>query len=390
MPQEVPSTPATPFAAPTPAQPPAPAPAAGPAPEAAPAHNALLARFQPVSTSEKLFFTRQLGVMIRAGISLAGALKMLAQQTSNARLATALEDIQAHIEKGDTLAQGLKKYPGIFDELFVSMIEVGEAGGMLEDVLKQLHLQLKKQHQLKSKIRSALAYPAMVMLAMSVIGTGVVVFIVPRFISIFQEVELELPLATRLLIMVSDAIQAHGLLVALAVVTAIAALIYLIRLPQGKYWFDWLLLRLPIIGTIVRKINLARFARIMSALLTTDIKIVESFTITAKTLGNVHYRHALEDAAERVVKGNEIHEILGNYPLLFNGVVLQMIRVGEESGEIDTVLGEVAQFYEEEVTEVMDTLPSLIEPIIIVILAVAIGGMAIAIIMPMYQLTNAF
>lgn len=352
--------------------------------------NAWLSRFQRISMSEKLFFIQHLGVMIKAGISLAKALEMLAKQTTNKRFKKIIYEIYKSVNKGDTLADALKPYGNVFDELFVNMIAAGEVSGTLEDVLKQLYLQLKKNHQLIGKIRGALLYPIIIFIAMSLIGTGVMIFVVPKFISIFEEVEMELPIMTQILITVSNYVSNNGFKVLIGLVLTLFIIIRILKAPRGKYWWHLFILKMPIISSIVVKINLARFSRTISSLLKTDIKIVESFKITAKTVSNVHYKKSLEDSAEKIKKGEPIYKILANYPSLYNHVIIQMIAVGEETGELDTILEEIADFYEEEVEEIMNTLPSIIEPLIIIVLAVCIGAMAAAIVMPMYSLTNAF
>ncbi|PIT93927.1 hypothetical protein COU00_01685 [Candidatus Falkowbacteria bacterium CG10_big_fil_rev_8_21_14_0_10_43_11] len=344
---------------------------------------------QRISISEKIFFVQHLAVMAKAGISLAKALEMLAKQTTNKRFAAIISNLHGKVNKGCSLADALKPYQGVFDELFINMIAAGEASGTLEQVLKSLHLQLKRSHQLAGKIRGALAYPAIILLAMGGIGAGVMIFVVPKFISIFAEAKIELPLMTKILIAVSAAITNHGLSVAIGALITLIVVIKFFSVDLGKKWLHFIFLKSPIIGPIAKKINLARFARTMSALLKTDIKIVESFKITATTVNNVYYRQSLLEAAEKIKKGVLINKVLADYPLLYNHVILQMITVGEETGELDAILEEIAGFYEEEVEEIMNTLPTIIEPIIILLLAAVIGSMAVAIIMPMYSLTSA-
>jgi len=349
-----------------------------------------LEKFENIPTAEKLFFIQQLAIMLKAGISLGKALEMLYKQTANKRFKVILKDIHVQILSGNSLADALKRHQKIFGELFVNMVGAGEASGTLEKVLHHLYLELKKSNELKRKIRGAMAYPIIILCAMAAIGIGVMIFVVPKFISIFKEVNLELPLMTKILIKVSDAITNHGLVVGVLLLAAIIILIQLLKTKSGRGTWHWLMLKLPVIGPIVKKINLARFSRTLSSLLATDIKIVESFKITASTLNNELYRRSLLAAAEKIKKGVLINKILAQYPDLYNHVILQMIAVGEETGELDSILAEIAGFYESEVDEVMNTLPTIIEPIIILILAVAIGSMAVAIIMPMYSLTNAF
>jgi len=349
-----------------------------------------LARWQHVSSSEKIFFVQQLGVMIKSGISLAKALEILAKQTSNKHMQQIILKVHEQTLKGTTLATALKPYKKIFGELFINMVEAGEKSGTLEEVLKQIFLQLKKNHKLMSKIRGALTYPAIILLAMGSIGTGVMIFVVPKFISIFEQVNVELPLMTQILIAVSNYISTNGYMVVIIILVAVAVWIQFMRTAIGKKTFHFTILKIPIISGIIKKINLARFARTMSSLLKTDIKIMDSFHITANTLNNVYYKKSLMEAAEQIEKGKEIHTVLAQYPNLYTNVIIQMIAIGEESGELDNILFEIADFYEEEVQQIMDTLPTIIEPLIILLLAVVIGGMAIAIIMPMYSLTNAF
>ncbi len=352
--------------------------------------DSFLANLQWVSSTEKLFFIQHLGIMIKSGISLARALETLSKQTNNKRFQKILMDVAHRVEKGQTLSESMEAYCNVFSELFINMINAGETSGKLEEVLHQLYKQMKKDHQLMAKIRGALTYPAVIFVAMVGIGIGMMVFVVPRMLDIFRDVNMELPLMTRILIVISDAISNQGIFVIIILAILIIIFWRTLKTKSGRYYWQWLMLHLPIISPIIKKINLARFARTMSSLLQTDIKIVESFNITAKTLGNVHYRESLEQAAEKIKKGEDIHKVLATYPHLYSHVILQMINVGEEISQLDKVLAEVASFYEESVQEVMDTLPSIIEPVIILVLASAIGAMAVAIIMPMYSLTNAF
>jgi len=200
---------------------------------------------------------------------------------------------------------------------------------------------------------------------------------------------MELPLMTRILITISNYISRNGLAVIAIILASVIILTKILKTSRGKKSWHLLILKLPIIAPIVKKINLARFARTLSSLLKTDIKIVESFKITAKTLNNVYYQQSLNEIAEKIKKGELINKIFEDYPQLYNHVIIEMIAVGEETGELDSILEEIANFYEAEITETMNMLPSIIEPVIILILAAAIGAMAIAIIMPMYSLTNA-
>lgn len=347
-----------------------------------------LSKFQRVKTKEKIVFTKNLQIMLKTGLSLSASLKTLAEQTANVKFQKILFEIQQQIEQGKTLADSLKKYPSTFSELFINMIESGELSGNLEEVLDYLQLQMKKDHELVSKVRGAMIYPSIVVVAMGGIGTGMMVFVIPKLIAIFQEFKADLPLPTKILIAISTFITSHGIVVVLAVIALIALVNFTYKNKVTKKAYHAFFLKAPILGSITHKINLARFARTLSSLIKTDIPIVTSFTITSKTLGNVYYKEALRVASEDIKKGITISDSLGKYPKLFPPVVSQMITVGEESGEVDSVLMELASFYEEDIDQIMENLPQIIEPLLILILGAGVGAMAVSIIMPLYTLTE--
>lgn len=351
--------------------------------------NDFIARLSRVPLKEKLFFVQYLSVMLKAGISLSVALKTLTKQAENKFFAKILKEISGEVEKGVSFAESLKPYKKIFGELFINMIEAGEVSGKLEDVLSQLYTQLKKQHELISKVKGALTYPVIIIIAMAGIGTFMMIFIVPKITGMFKDFNAELPLPTKILIGISDALVNNGLLSLVIFIVVVLALIQILRTYKGKYYFQAILLKLPIFAPIIKKINLARFARTVSGLLKTDIMIIKTFQITASVLGNLHYRKALEEMGEKIKKGSQINEIVASYPRLFPPVVCQMISVGEETGELDNILSELAEFYENEIDQIMSNLPSIIEPVLILLLGCGVGAMAVAIIMPMYSITQA-
>jgi len=351
--------------------------------------NNFLLKLSRIPLKEKLFFVQHLGIMLKAGISLSIALKTLATQTKNKKFYNILNGIAADVEKGMSFSDSLKKYSEIFGELFVNMIEAGEISGKLEDVLSQLYLQLKKQHELTSRIKGALTYPVVVIGAMGGIGVFMMIFIVPKITKMLTEFNAELPLPTKVLMAVSNALVNHGLWVLAGVILFIIAMAKILKTPAGKFAFDSFILRAPVVSGIVKKINLARFSRTVSSLLKTDIMIIKTFQITANVLSNFHYKNALNEMAEQIKKGGQINEVVSNYPRLFPPVVTQMIMVGEQTGELDSILIELAEFYEDEVDQIMNNLPSIIEPLLILLLGGGIGIMAVAIIMPMYSITSA-
>lgn len=351
--------------------------------------NLFLQKLTSVPLAEKLFFIQHLGIMLKAGISLSTALKTLAKQTTNKRFARIIADISRNVEKGVSFTESLKPHEKIFGQLFINMIESGEISGKLEEVLKRLYIQFKKNHELVSKVKGALIYPIVILIAMSGIGTFIMIAVVPKITAMFKDFNAELPLATKLLIKFSDSLVANGLLYLVALIVVILIIVQLIKTKSGRYAFHGLLLKLPIFSPIIKKINLARFARTTSSLLKTDIMIIKSFQIAANVLGNVHYRQALMEMSDKIKKGGTINEVVANYPKLFPPVVAQMIAVGEDTGELDYILEELAEFYEGEIDQTMNNLPAIIEPILILVLGLVVGGIAVAVIMPMYSLTSA-
>lgn len=345
---------------------------------------------QGISLRDKIFFVQNLRIMIKGGLSLGAALQTVAEQISNKYFKEVIGNVWKEVESGVTFSQALEKYPKVFSDLFINMIKSGELSGNLEQVLERLHIQMKRDHDLISKVKGAMIYPAVVLIAMVGIGTAMIIFVVPKLIAIFEEFRAQLPLPTRILIGISKFITGHGLIVAGGLFLFVFLFTKFYQSQSGKKFFHKLFLKLPVMANIVKKINLARFCRTASSLLKTDIPIVQSLKITSLVVGNIYYRAALVDASQKITKGLQINKVLSDYPKLFPPTVIQMLKVGEESGAVEEVLDEVAQFYEEDINQVMETLPSIIEPILILVLGLGVGGMAVAVIMPMYSLTQSF
>jgi type IV pilus assembly protein PilC len=350
--------------------------------------NDFLLKFSHVPFKEKMFFVQHLSVMFKAGIPLLAALRTLSKQSENKLFAHILKQVSVKIEQGTSLAGSLKLYPKVFNELFINMVESGEMSGKLEEVLGHLYLQMKKQHELVSRVKGALTYPIILMAAMIGIVFFMMVFIVPRITAVFSDYKAALPLPTRILIATSNFLSAN-LVLSLVAIAVLAFIFYrVLSTKKGKYFFQGAMLRFPIIGSIIKKINLARFSRTVSSLLKTDIMIIDAFRITAGVLANLHYRKIVLEISEKVKKGGQINEVINNYPKFFPPMVTQMIIIGEQTGEISSILEELASFYEEEIDQIMLNLPSIIEPLLILALGAGIGGIAVAVIMPMYSLTS--
>lgn len=341
-----------------------------------------------ISAVQKIFFTQNLEVMIRTGFSLSQALKTLALQIDNKAFRKIVQNLQRDVEKGQTLAESMRKHQRIFSELFINMIAVGEESGKLDEVLKRLTTQLKKEHALVAKVKGALTYPIIVVVAMIGIGIGMLVFVLPKITTLFTDTEGELPLPTRILIGTSDFILAYGLILLPVSIGLIALVVWALKTPSGKAAWDRFVLRLPIAGRIVREVNLAKFTRTFSSLLETDIPIVKVMEIISRTLGNTEYRLALISSAEHLKKGSSLTESLAGYEELFPPIVTQMFAVGEQSGTLNTVSGEIATFYEEEVDNTMANLSTIIEPVLMLLLGAGVAAMALAVILPIYSLSD--
>lgn len=344
---------------------------------------------QKVSNVDKIFFTQNLYIMIRTGFSLAQGLKTLVLQTENKRFKTIIDKLRSDVEKGVTLSKAMAKFPKIFSELFVNMIAAGEVSGKLEEVLQQLTIQLKKDHALMAKVKSALTYPTIIVIAMLGIGIGMILYVIPQIQFIFEGAGVQLPLPTRIVLALSDILQHQGLFIFAGLIAVGFAYARFLKTERGKLIIHKLMLKAPILGTISRKVNIARFTRNLSSLLKTDIPIVQTFSIIERTLGNIYFKKAMKETSEKVKEGVTISQVLEQHPELFPPILIQMVSVGEQSGTLEVIAEEIAQFYEEDVDQTMTSLPTILEPVIMLIIGAAAGGLVAAIILPIYSLSEA-
>lgn len=341
-----------------------------------------------IPLKEKMFFAEHLAVMLKSGIAIDRALNTLAQQTTNKHTKQIYEKVYESVQKGKPLSEGFMEFENTFGAFFINMIKAGEYAGKLENALRSLHYQIKKDYSLRSKIIGALTYPAFVIGAIFVIGSAMMVYVIPRLIPIFADFHSQLPLATRILIGVSNFAAMYFLWIILSLLLIGFGLFKLTRGPWKKGWHNTLL-HLPLVGNLVRNVNITRATRTLSTLLGTDILVVDALNITAKIISNCVFQDVLIKCAEEVKRGVSIATTLKPYPKLFPPTVYTMIMVGEESGRLAELLEEVAQFYEEAVDETTKSISSIIEPVLIVLLGTVIGGIAVAILTPMYSLMQA-
>lgn len=348
-----------------------------------------LDRIRGVSNEEKIFFTQNLGVMLKSGLSASRSLRTLSMQTENPKFKRILIKITKKIEKGESISDSMKNFPQTFSQVFVSMIKAGEASGQLENVLEELTRQLKKSHELKNKVKGALLYPAAVFIAMTLMGIGMIIFVIPKLTAVFKEMNTDLPLPTKILISISSGLNEYIYIVAPCVFGFVGFLYWITRKGAGQFIWHKIILSMPIVADIAVKINLAKISRTLSSLMSTDMPIVQSINLTSKVITNAHYKNSLLRMSSDLEQGRTISSQMEKYPKLYPPIAHQMMQVGEETGEISSILNQLAQFYEEDVSNTMNSMPSIIEPILILVLGGAVGAMAVAIIMPMYSLANA-
>lgn len=342
-----------------------------------------------VGLKEKMFFTRNLKVMIAAGLPLPRSLKILAEQSKSKKFRASLNDVREEIIKGTSFSQALSRHPDIFSELFQNMIKVGEEAGTLEEVLSVLTTQMEREHELKSKVLSAMIYPAVIIVAMVGIGVLMLVMVVPKLAETFTELHIELPLTTQFVIFLGTFLAKRWYIGILIII----ALIVLFRTGRktkiGKRLIDFSILKVPIISALIKKTNSAYTTRTLSSLIIAGVPIVRSLEIVSGALGNVYFRESMAQAAERVREGEKLSEVLKPYRNLYPLIVLQMIEVGEETGETSNVLGKLAEFFEEEVTTTTKNLSAIIEPVLMLLIGGAVGFFAISMVQPIYSMLGA-
>lgn len=346
--------------------------------------NEVMARLRPISMVEKMFFTRNLAVMIAAGLPLTRAMDALSQESSNPRFKNMLAEINSSVMKGKTLADSLKIHEKVFGTLFINMVEVGETTGKLTLVLKLLARQMKKDYDLRKRVKGAMMYPAIIISALVIVGTLMMVYVVPTLTQTIKDLGAELPPTTKIIIFISDLLSNYIIFVATGFVAFALAVWRLLKTQKGKELFDRFILKAPLFGSLVKKFNVARFTRTLSYLITSGIPVVRSLDITSKVLGNTLYKRAAEEASRDIQKGKQLNEILGVHTEIFQPVVIQMIKVGEETGKVSDLLLRIALFFEEDVNETTKNLSTIIEPLLMIFIGVAVGFFAISMLQPIY------
>lgn len=341
-----------------------------------------------VSTAEKMIFARNLAVMIAAGLALARSLEVLAKESRNHKFQETLLSLAASIKKGSNFSEALKNFPNIFPPLFQAMVAAGEKTGKLEESLKLISHQLKREYDLKRKIRGALIYPAVILVAMFGIGILMLVYVVPTLVQTFRELNIKLPASTRLIITVSNFFLDNLILGSILFLIFLAALYFASRSEKGHRFIDYVLLKIPVIAGLVKKTNSARTCRTLGSLIGAGVEILEALGITSGVLQNHYYKEVVLSAQKSIEKGEPISKIFIQRSELYPSLVGEMMAVGEETGKLSEMLFRLAVFYEGEVTATTKDLSTIIEPALMIIIGVVVGLFAFSMIQPLYSVVG--
>ena len=341
-----------------------------------------------VKLKEKIFFASNLSEMTSAGLPLSRALGVLERQSENKKLKNTIKEITLTIDQGGTFAFALAKFPKIFSSVFVAMVEAGEKSGRLPESLRVIADQLQKTYTLHKKIKGALVYPAIIIIAMTLIAAVMLVFIVPTLASTFEDIGAELPFTTRMVIGLSNLVASHPILILIAVIALVYGFLKGIKTDIGKKIFAQVLLKLPVIKNITKEMNSAVTARTLGSLVSSGVELVEALKITKDVVQNPFYKTILDEAQLAVPKGENLSKIFGAHEKYYPPFVSEMIMVGEETGKLPEMLKKLAQFYEDEVDAATKDMSTIIEPIIMILVGIAVGFFALSMIQPIYSIGN--
>jgi type IV pilus assembly protein PilC len=340
-----------------------------------------------ISSKEIAVFTRQFSVMIDAGLPLVQCLEILGSQQENRTFQKILFQVRQDVESGSTLADALRKHPKAFDDLYCNMVAAGEAGGILDTILQRLSTYIEKIVKLRAAIRSALVYPTAVILIAIAVVWIILWKVIPTFATLFEGLGASLPLPTRITIAASNFIGAFWWMIIGGIVTAVFLIFRYHKTYKGRRVIDGIMLKIPVLGTVMKKIAVARFCRTLGTLVSSGVPILEGLEITARTSGNAILEDAIMATRRSVEEGKTISEPLKGANV-FPPMVVQMVAVGEQTGALETMLSKIADFYEDEVDEATANLLALLEPLMICFLGVVIGGIVISMYLPMFDLIS--
>src|SRR3989338_943259 len=343
-----------------------------------------------VSLEEKMNFARNVAVMIGAGLSLSKALEVMTRQTQNEKFKGIIFSMVDTIKRGKTFAEALGEYPNIFPKYFQEMVRAGEKSGKLEESLKLVAMQLKKDYSLRRKIRSAMIYPIIIIIAMIGIGILMLIYVVPTLVQTFGELNTELPASTKFVVFISQALVDYWYFILFGAIALGYGMVRALKTELGHKLFNWIFIHAPVLKGINQKFNAARTCRTLASLLSSGVDVLEALSITKGVLQNGYYQAVLESARGRIQKGETISKAFIAAENLSPPLVGEMMAVGEETGELSNMLHRLSIFYENEVSVATKDLSTIIEPLLMIIIGVVVGFFAISMISPMYNLVGAF
>ncbi len=344
--------------------------------------------FSHVSLAEKIVFTKNLSGMLSAGLAITRALSVLQKQSTNRKLVEVLQSLNDEINGGGTLSSGMAKFPNVFSTLFIAMVRSGEEAGGLPKVLSEIGITLKKSYDLNKKIKGAMIYPSIIIATIVLIGILMMIYVVPTLTATFKDMGGELPASTKLVIWMSDMISQHILMIIIGFVLFVGIIIFLFKIKKVVWYFDYIIIRLPVLGTLIKEMNSARTTRTMSSLLSSGVDMSRALSITRDVVQNVHYKKVIEDCIIAIEKGIPMSVLFKENLHLYPVMVGEMIEVGEETGKLSQMLIDVATFYENEVDDKTKNLSTIIEPVLMVFIGGAVGFFAISMITPMYSVMD--
>ncbi len=349
---------------------------------------ASISLFQPaVKTKDIVVFTRQLSTMIDAGLPLVQGLEILSKQQENQTLRRILSDIRSDVESGSTFADSMRKHPKAFDSLFCNMIEAGETGGILDTILGRLAVFLEKSMALKKKIKGAMTYPTICLGISILILIIILVFVVPVFDKMFQDFGSQLPMATQIVVNMSNFFKEYYLVFGIVFFLSIMVIKKMYSTEKGKIFVDRMLLRAPVVGPLIRRVAVSKFTRTLGTMLQSGVPILEALQVVAKTAGNKVIEGAVFRVSDAIAEGRPIAEPLEESGV-FPNMVVQMINVGESVGALDAMLEKIADFYDEEVDQAVENLTAMIEPFMMIFLGGMIGGLVVAMYLPIFKMAS--
>ncbi len=343
-----------------------------------------------VKLADKIMFAKNLAAMTDAGLSVSRGLSVIEREVKNKKFKEILKVIGSDVEKGSSISDAIAKHPSTFSSLFVSMVRAGEESGRLGESLRIVSDQMDRTYALQRKVRGAMMYPAIIISVMIVIGILMLMFVVPTLTATFEELDVDLPIATQVVIGLSEFFKNNPILIIGCLIALVIGAIALYRTRQGKRGFEFIILHMPIVGTLVKQTNAARMARTFSSLLSSGVEVVSALGITADVLQNSYYKEVLIEAEGGIQKGAALSTIFAKYENLFLPMVTEMIAVGEETGKLPTMLMQIATFFEGEVEQKTKDMSTVIEPFLMVIIGAAVGFFAYSMITPIYSLSSSF